>query len=211
MTDGVKIPESEDEAALMCLLGSKWLEDHAPHRLRQTYVDEHNRTRQAERERCAEIVQMARCADIDQDWRTVIHFIEGGMSIDQIKKVCEAFPMIYAVQVFLLSGAVVHLNFRNKDAGMDAYSAIRQTSEPNVTAEVIDIQDDFGSLFHAEPSEVSGAMFIDETELAEAAILRGLLQARTQKLAQTRAAADPSLNGGVVPAQTIVMPGQRRN
>ena len=44
------------------------------------------RARGLERDRCAEIVQMARCAEIDQDWRTVIHFIEGGMSVDQIKK-----------------------------------------------------------------------------------------------------------------------------
>lgn len=31
----VKIPESEDEAAMMALLGFAWLRDHAPHRLVQ--------------------------------------------------------------------------------------------------------------------------------------------------------------------------------
>jgi hypothetical protein len=51
----VKIPTCEDEAAMMCLLGSKWLEDNAPHRLRETYKQEHERTRAAERERCAKV------------------------------------------------------------------------------------------------------------------------------------------------------------
>ena len=41
---------------------------------------------QAERDRCAEIVQMARAGDIDQDWRSVIHNIEGGDTIEQIKE-----------------------------------------------------------------------------------------------------------------------------
>jgi hypothetical protein len=33
--DGVKIPESEDEAALMVLLGDMWLTQNAPHRLKK--------------------------------------------------------------------------------------------------------------------------------------------------------------------------------
>lgn len=32
----VKIPTSEDEAALMVLLGTDWLKQHAPHRLKET-------------------------------------------------------------------------------------------------------------------------------------------------------------------------------
>jgi hypothetical protein len=58
----------------------------------ETFVsieDELNRREQLgvdrERERCAEIVQMARMGEIDQDWRAVIHFIEGGLSVEQIK------------------------------------------------------------------------------------------------------------------------------
>lgn len=39
-----------------------------------------------ERDRCAEIVQMARAGEIDTDFRTIVHFIEGGMTVDQIKK-----------------------------------------------------------------------------------------------------------------------------
>lgn len=33
--DAVKIPESEDEAALMILLGDMWLTQNAPHRLKK--------------------------------------------------------------------------------------------------------------------------------------------------------------------------------
>lgn len=43
---------------------------------------------QKERERCAAVVQMARHAEIDQDFRAIIHIIEGGMTIDQVKEFC---------------------------------------------------------------------------------------------------------------------------
>lgn len=42
----------------------------------------------AERERCAEIVQMARAGEIDRDFRAIISVIEGGMTIEQIKEFC---------------------------------------------------------------------------------------------------------------------------
>lgn len=41
--------------------------------------------RSAERARRAEIVQMARAGDIDQDWRSVIHRIKGGDTVEQIR------------------------------------------------------------------------------------------------------------------------------
>jgi hypothetical protein len=40
----------------------------------------------AERQRCAEIVQMARDDEVDRDWRTIIDMIEAGYSIEQIKR-----------------------------------------------------------------------------------------------------------------------------
>lgn len=39
-----------------------------------------------ERDRCEGIVQLARAGEIDQDFRTVIHFIQGGMSVEDVKK-----------------------------------------------------------------------------------------------------------------------------
>lgn len=34
-SDTVKVPDNEDEAAMMALIGHAWLRDHAPHRLRK--------------------------------------------------------------------------------------------------------------------------------------------------------------------------------
>ncbi len=49
--------------------------------------EELNAAVSAERTRCAEIVQLARFGEIDQDWRSVIHFIEGGLSVETIKAI----------------------------------------------------------------------------------------------------------------------------
>ena len=38
-----------------------------------------------ERKRCAGIVQLARAGDIDQDFRSIIHRIESGDTVDEIK------------------------------------------------------------------------------------------------------------------------------
>lgn len=38
-----------------------------------------------ERERCSEIASLARFGEIDQDFRAIIHIIDGGASIEQIK------------------------------------------------------------------------------------------------------------------------------
>lgn len=40
---------------------------------------------QAERDRCAKIVQLARAGEIDTDWRSVIFLIKSGTSIEDIK------------------------------------------------------------------------------------------------------------------------------
>lgn len=40
---------------------------------------------EAERARCAEIIQLARCGEVDRDWRCLINMIESGQSIEQIK------------------------------------------------------------------------------------------------------------------------------
>lgn len=47
--------------------------------------DEITKAVDAERARCAAIVQAARAGNIDGDFRTIIHFIEDGASIDEIK------------------------------------------------------------------------------------------------------------------------------
>lgn len=57
MAETVKLPESEDEAALMALLGVNWLTEHAPHRLRASYKEEHERTRTAALEAARSAVQ----------------------------------------------------------------------------------------------------------------------------------------------------------
>lgn len=38
----------------------------------------------AERERCAAIVGAARCGEVDQDFRAIIHMIEGGSSAEEL-------------------------------------------------------------------------------------------------------------------------------
>jgi len=42
-----------------------------------------------ERNRCLEIVGMARGGEIDSDLRTVLHFIRGGTSIESIREAIE--------------------------------------------------------------------------------------------------------------------------
>ena len=44
-----------------------------------------DRATELERERCAEIVGMARFGEIDRDWRSIIHLIEGGQSVAEIR------------------------------------------------------------------------------------------------------------------------------
>lgn len=41
---------------------------------------------QQERERCAAIVTAARFGELDQDFRAIIHMIEGGLSVEQLKR-----------------------------------------------------------------------------------------------------------------------------
>jgi hypothetical protein len=43
---------------------------------------------EAERKRCVEIVQLARFGEIDRDWRAIVHIIETGWSIEEIKERC---------------------------------------------------------------------------------------------------------------------------
>ncbi len=39
----------------------------------------------AETDRCAGIVQLSRAGEIDTDFRSIIHFIEGGEDLESIK------------------------------------------------------------------------------------------------------------------------------
>ena len=39
----------------------------------------------AERKRCVEILQLARCDEIDRDWRSIIYRIEAGDTVEDIK------------------------------------------------------------------------------------------------------------------------------
>jgi hypothetical protein len=43
---------------------------------------------EAERKRCVEIVQLARFGEIDRDWRAIVHTIETGWTIEEIKERC---------------------------------------------------------------------------------------------------------------------------
>jgi hypothetical protein len=50
------------------------------------YSEGHEAGVQHERERCAAIVMAARFGELDQDFRAIIHMIEGGLSVEQLKR-----------------------------------------------------------------------------------------------------------------------------
>lgn len=65
--------------------------DHGPFTLEEAVLDKmladtESASTITERRRCADIVQLARFGEIDTDFRTIIHFIEGGLSIEDVKK-----------------------------------------------------------------------------------------------------------------------------
>ena len=45
---------------------------------------------EAERRRCYDIVMAARLSEIDTDFRTILHFIDGGRTIEKIKAALQA-------------------------------------------------------------------------------------------------------------------------
>lgn len=63
----VRVPRGEDEAALMVLLGSNWLESHAPNRLRDTYKKEHERTAAKARREALEEAERAMSKKVDAE------------------------------------------------------------------------------------------------------------------------------------------------
>lgn len=80
-------PQSPDLSA------ARWLNDNCRQLPDETYVIGPGllakygaAIRAEERERCSEIVSAARFGEVDQDFRAVIHMIEGGRTAEELKK-----------------------------------------------------------------------------------------------------------------------------
>jgi len=85
------------------------------------------------------------------------------------------------------------------------------TNSPPFNNKIIPIADDFGTEADIKVADVSGIMFEDMTKTSEAAIERGLHQARGQATLNKRAQADPTIRtAAVLSGDAMRMNGPQR-
>ena len=112
----------------------------------------------------------------------------------------------FGMQIFL-GGMIVGLGFRTAERAVEAEAKI-WTAVDRGDARV-DLADDFGGSFAHRCDGIGGVLIIDEDAASELSVLRGLTQARANARAQKMAVTDPVLNGGIVPAREVILPGKR--